>query len=282
MSNENNKTSIADAINAVANGSTEKPQVTQTEIDSVKNIPVSNVGDVINNADLVIDKVDAGADELIKNVNEEVPLPVTLTQRVAVPGIDPSAPKATAQQTKVVQEAAAATMESIKGSGLVTNTAAPASDAMLPELAKAFQVAKMNSSSALKTIVDYARDMHPAQPQTKESIEKSQVRLLNALFTILSAEDENFGIVFKGVLAVVRAHRNEAFKITMIHRGMSTISHSAIDNATMLFLTRLLDTLQIAAGLRDISQVKKQVDMDKLLSAVANVRAKKNLTNFFS
>lgn len=269
MSNENNKTSIADAINAIANGSTEQPAVT-------------NVGDVINNADLVIDKVDAGTDELIKNVNEEVPLPVTLTQRVAVPGIDPSAPKATALQTKAVQEAAGATMESIKGSGLVTNTAAPASDALLPELAAAFQVAKMNSSSALKAIVDYARDMHPAQPQTKESIEKSQVRLLNALFTILSAEDENFGIVFKGVLAVVRAHRNEAFKITMIHRGMSTISHSAIDNATMLFLTRLLDTLQIAAGLRDISQVKKQVDMNKLLSAVANVRAKKNLTNFFS
>ena len=264
--------SIADAINAAANG-TSNEDTSATKVTAV---------DLINKEDVVVGNAGEQVGDLIKNVNEEVPVAVVLTQQAAVAGLNPNAPKATALQTKQVQDSAIATMASIKESGVLVTNTAPASDVLLPELAKAFEVAKMNSTVALKSLVDYAREMHPAKPQTVATIEKNQLRLLNALYTILSTEDENFATVFKGVLAVVRANRNDAFKITMIHRGLSNISHTSIDNDTMRFLTRLIDTLQIASGLRDISQVKKQVDMQKLIGTVANPRAKKNLTNFFS
>ena len=146
----------------------------------------------------------------------------------------------------------------------------------------AFDVAKPQTISALNNILEYCRLMHPGQHQTTQSIEKNQVSLLVSLKSILIAEDTNFNTVFKAVLAIIKVNRNDAFAITMRNRGLNGVSLATIDNVDMRFLTRLIDALHVASGVTDITTVKTLVDMNKLLGAINNVRAKNNLTAFFS
>ena len=202
----------------------------------------------------------------------EKPAPVVLSQSSPVTSV--AAAPAPAPVAKTPEQTSAA--------GVLVKSTAAVAEVQLPEVVAAYKVASMKSSSAIKSLLDYARDMHPAKSQTPSEIEKHQVKLLSALFTILSSEDENFGVVFKAVLAIVKANRKEAFSITMVHRGLNTIGMDVIDNDKMRFLTRLIDALIVASGVNNMSQVKGMVDMTKLLACVANVKANKNLTQFFS
>lgn len=244
---------------------------TTTSQDSDANAAVEKS---LNSTISVADAINAAANGTgVISGEKFVQEPVVLTQRAPVVNAAKAAPVTAA--APVVKAAAPV-------AGVVVKSTAAVADTQLPEVTAALAVAKMQTVPALTAILNYARDMHPAQPQTKDSIEKSQLRLLNALSIILVQEDENFPVVFKAVIAIVKANRNLAFKVTMVHRGMNTVSLATIDNDTMRFLTRLIDVLYVASGMNDVSQVKTAVDMKKLLSSVANVKANKNLTNFFS
>lgn len=164
----------------------------------------------------------------------------------------------------------------------VVKDTAPVVSGKLPEVLKAYEVAKMQTKPALIAIEEYVVDMHPAKAQTAKSIENNQLKLLNALLTIMIAEDTNFNTVFKAVIALAKAHRNTTFSPTMRNRGLNSIELTTIDNNNMRFLTRIVDVLHVTAGVRDVSQVKGLIDMNKLLSSIANVKAKNNLTAFYS
>lgn len=212
---------------------------------------------------------------------------VTLTQRTPVPGVDATAPTPTPEQVAVATATATAAAErvavikTINVDVVVKNTGA-VSDEQLPEVVEAMKVGKPQTQSALHSLLEYVQEMLPARPQTESSIHNSQVKLLTALYTILSAEDENFATIYRGALAIVKAHRNESFKITSRGRGLNSISTGLIDNKNMRFLTRVIDLMVVTAGLTDISKAKEHVDFTKLLDSVTNVRAKQNLTAFYS
>ncbi|HEX9136546.1 MAG TPA: hypothetical protein VF905_06335 [Nitrospirota bacterium] len=208
------------------------------------------------------------------------PVAVTTTQRTEV---QPPVAKAAVVQAPVAKPAASApeVKKTVSTGVTVTDTSAVA-DEQLPEVLEALKVGKMQSNHAMLDILSYVSDMHPAKPQGAASIEANQIKLLNALYTIVISEDTNFAPVFKGVIAIVRRHRNDCFKVTMRNRGLNSVSMASIDNKNMRFLTRLVDTLFVASGLKDMSTVKQHVDMKKLFETVANVRAKQNLTAFFS
>jgi hypothetical protein len=209
------------------------------------------------------------------------PTGVTTTQRTVV---QQPAAKVQGVQTAAAKPATPAPAPVVKtvATGVTVTDTAPVADEQLPEVVEALKVGKMQTNAAMHDILNYVQDMHPGKPQSAASIEANQLKLLNALYTIVISEDTNFATVFKGVIAIVRRHRNDCFKVTMRNRGLNTVSMATIDNKNMRFLTRLVDTLFVASGLKDMSTVKQHVDMKKLFEAIANVRAKQNLTAFFS
>jgi hypothetical protein len=213
---------------------------------------------------------------------------VTLSQRTPVPGVDATAPTPTPEQVAAVTAKATvaaervATINKTVNLDVVVKNTGAVSDEQLPEVVAAMKVGTMQTQSAMHALLEYVQEMLPAKPQTESSIHNSQIKLLTALYTILSAEDENFATVFRGVIAIIKAHRNQAFKITSRSRGLNSISTGLIDNKNMRFLTRVIDLLVVTAGLTDISKAKEHVDFAKLLDSVTNVRAKQNLTAFYS
>lgn len=197
----------------------------------------------------------------------------------------------TAQQTGVKDASkttattpAAAVVTKQVAAATVTNTAAatPASDRDLPEVVAAMKVAKAQTQSALYQVIQYASDLHPGKRVDLKTIEAAQVNLRSNLFTILSAEDVNFKVVYQALLAIVRAHKNNCFAITARNRGLNTISLASLDNKGMRFLTKIVDLLVLTAGTNNLEQVKAHYDFSKLAEWCPNVRIQQNLTSYYS
>lgn len=182
----------------------------------------------------------------------------------------------------VIKERVVAPTPVTANAGPIVKDTSKAVAGVLPEVTKAYEVAKMQSAAALNTIVKYMDAMAPAQPQTAESIRDWQVNFMNSMFTIAIAEDVNFPTVYRAVIALVKKNRDTVFSPTLRNRGLGTMSTGVIDDDKMRFLTRLIDLLYVTSGVANISQVKGQVDMNKFLSAVSNIRAKNNFTAFYS
>lgn len=302
MTNANTATATTDKAVDTSTTNTTTSGDAKGDAQEIKSTDVGNLNDVLGNLTNaavtgnttaeIVDKINDQANGTSGSIAEvaaaavatetkaaEVKVAATggnATQRAAVTKVTP-----VPAQSAVKANVAAAPVAKVTAAPTVTKTGAVAV-AQLPEVVAALEVAKMQSSSALNNILAYVKDMHQGQPQNAASIERNQLKLLSALQTILIAEDENFNVVWKGVLAIFKANRNDAFSVTMRNRGLNTISMATMPNETMRFLTRVVDAMVVASGVNDISQVKSMVDMTKLLSSVVNVRAKQNLTAFFS
>jgi hypothetical protein len=241
---------------------------TKGEQQTITSADVGNVADVLGTTSASTETKTAETTGVTTTQRAPVQQPAA---KVATPVVKPAAPA----PAPVVQKTVAPT-------GVTVTDTAPVADEQLPEVLEALKVGKMQTNAALLDVLSYVSDMHPNKPQSAQSIEANQVKLMNALFTIVISEDTNFKTVFKAVIAVVRRHRNECFRTTMRNRGLNSVSMATIDNKNMRFLTRLVDAVVVASGLRDMSTVKQHVDMKKLFESVSNVRAKQNLTAFFS
>lgn len=239
----------------------------------------------------------------VTSTSSPVPAPVADAPAAAPAPIDPPSapapetPAASGQSTtqlKTIQPAPAkavvaaaepqvapAPVKTIQAGVVVKETAAPTNE-QLPEVAAAMQVGTMQSQTALNQIAEYMRDMHPAKPNNPASIEQHQVKLMYALYTILISEDKNFATVWKAVIALARQHRDGAFKVTARNRGLNSVSLATIDNKMMRFLTRVVDLLAVTSGMNDMSVIKQHVDMAKLLESVTHVKAKQNITAYYS
>lgn len=210
--------------------------------------------------------------------------PVTAQVRKTIPApvAQQSGVKAAAPSTATTPAAAVITKQ--VAAATVTNTAAaaPASDRDLPEVVAAMKVAKAQTQSALYQVIQYASDLHPGKRVDAKTIESAQVNLRSNLFTILSAEDVNFKVVYQALLAIVRTHKNNCFAITARNRGLNTVSLAALDNKGMRFLTKIVDLLVLTAGTNNLEQVKAHYDFSKLAEWCPNVRIQQNLTSYYS
>lgn len=205
----------------------------------------------------------------------EAPVAVSTTQ---LKTIQPAPAKAV---VVAEEKPAPAPLKTIQPGVVVKATAAPA-DETPPEVAAAMKVASMQTQSALAQIQEYMRDMHPAKPNNAKSIEQHQVKLMYALYTALTAEDQHFATVWKAIIAIAKQHRDGAFKVTARNRGLNSISLATIDNKMMRFLTRVIDLLAVQTGINDLATVKQHVDFAKLIESVTHHKAKQNLTAFYS
>lgn len=149
-------------------------------------------------------------------------------------------------------------------------------------LANAMKVAKPQTQMALYQVVEYCEKMKPGVPQTPTSAEGHQKNLMSSLFTILSAEDVNFTVVYEALLAIVRENKQGAFLPTYRNRGLNTATVESIDNRRMRFFTRIVDCLCVNAGVVNLDDVKKHVDFRALLESTPNVAIRNNLTSYYS
>lgn len=149
-------------------------------------------------------------------------------------------------------------------------------------LAEANKVAKPQTQMALYQVVEYCAKMKPGIPQTPASAEAHQKNLMSSLFTILSAEDVNFPVVYEALLAIVRENKSLAFLPTYRNRGLNTATVASIDNRRMRFFTRIVDCLCVNAGTINVDDVKKHVDFAALLESTPNVAIRNNLTSYYS
>jgi len=155
-------------------------------------------------------------------------------------------------------------------------------DRQLPEVVAAMKVGKPESQSALYQVIKYAEDLHPLKRVELPTIERAQADLRVALYTLLSAEDANFKAVFRGLLAIVRAHKGNCFSVTSRNRGLNTVSLQTIDNKNMRFLTKIVDLLVLTAGTNNVEQVKQHYDFSKLAEWCPNQRIQQNLTSYYA
>lgn len=160
--------------------------------------------------------------------------------------------------------------------------AAPATDRDIAEVQEAFAHGEGSMVIGLNQLLEYCSLMAPAKRQTPESSAQNQLQLANALSLILSADDENFRLGIRATLSLFAAHATNCFAPNLRNRGLMAADINIIDNKLMRFLTRIVDALVICAGSKDRRDALKHIDIQKVLSAVPNVRARQNLTAFFS
>lgn len=197
-------------------------------------------------------------------------VPPTAQQQAAAPAVQatPAAPAAPAPAAGVIVQK--------------TTKTEVIDDRQLPEVVAAMKVGKPETQSALYQVIKYAEAMHPLQRVEMPAIERAQADLRVALYTLLSAEDANFKTVFRGLLAVVRAHKNNCFAVTARNRGLNTVSLQTIDNKNMRFLTKIVDLLVLTAGTNNVEQVKQHYDFSKLAEWCPNQRIQQNLTSYYA
>ena len=208
---------------------------------------------------------------------------VTATVRKTIPA--PAAQQQATRDASVQQAPTAAVPQKTVAAGVTvqkTDKSEVVDDRQLPEVLAAMKVAKPQTQSALYQVIQYADDMNPAKRNELKQIEQAQANLRVALYTLLSAEDTNFKVVYQALLAVVRAHSKKCFAITARNRGLNTVSLQVIDNKNMRFLTKIVDLLVLTAGTNDIEQVKQHYDFSKMAEWCPNVRIQQNLTSYYA
>lgn len=168
------------------------------------------------------------------------------------------------------------------GTVIAQDKAAAVDDLNLPEVVEAMRVAKPQVKGALHSLIEYCVEMAPKKSQTTASIEDSQIKLLTALYTLLSAEDTNFKVIYRAVLAIVAANRTGCFSIKLINRGLNGISVVKIDNRNMRFLTRVIDLMVLTVGVKNREQILQHFDLKRLLETSPNVKIGQNLTSYYS
>uniref|UniRef100_A0AAU7PF59 Uncharacterized protein n=1 Tax=Burkholderia phage vB_BgluM-SURPRISE13 TaxID=3159457 RepID=A0AAU7PF59_9VIRU len=214
--------------------------------------------------------------------------PAAVTAQVRKTVQVPQNSNAGARDASTQPTAAAQTAGTVKPAAttgaVVKNTAATAvaDDRQLPEVVAAMKVAKPQTQSALYQVIDYADRLNPGKRVDTKTIEQAQVNLRVALFTILSAEDVNFKVVYQALLAIVRKHKNNCFAITARNRGLNTITLQAMDNKNMRFLTKIVDLLVLTAGTTSVEDVKRHYDFSKLADWCPNQRIQQNLTSYYA
>lgn len=208
---------------------------------------------------------------------------VTATVRKTIPA--PAAQPQATRDASVQQAPTAAVPQKAVAAGVVvqkTDKTEVVDDRQLPEVVAAMKVAKPQTQSALYQVIQYASDMNPAKRNELKQIEQAQANLRVALYTLLSAEDTNFKVVYQALLAVVRAHSKKCFAITARNRGLNSVSLQVIDNKNMRFLTKIVDLLVLTAGTNEIEQVKQHYDFSKMAEWCPNVRIQQNLTSYYA
>lgn len=294
-----------DAANAAAADTAAQKQEQQDNAGDAAKQDTTTSGDAKGETQTVT-KEDVGdvASVLGTDPTKETPTPdvAALTAAAAAAQAAAKPTAVTAQVRKTVQvpqnnTAGAATTKpaaaaapavtptaTVKPAATVTNTAASAvvSDRDLPEVVAAMKVAKPQTQSALYQVIDYADALHPGKRVALKTIEQAQVNLRVSLFTILSAEDTNFKVVYQALLAIVRKHKQNCFAVTARNRGLNTVSLQALDNKNMRFLTRIVDLLVLTAGTNDVESVKKLFDFSKMADWCLNQRIQQNLTTYYS
>lgn len=208
---------------------------------------------------------------------------VTATVRKTIPA--PAAQQQGVRDASVQQAPTAAVPQKTVAAGVTvqkTDKTEVVDDRQLPEVVAAMKVAKPQTQSALYQVIQYASDMNPAKRNELKQIEQAQANLRVALYTLLSAEDTNFKVVYQALLAVVRAHAKKCFAITARNRGLNTVSLQVIDNKNMRFLTKIVDLLVLTAGTNEIEQVKQHYDFSKMAEWCPNVRIQQNLTSYYA
>lgn len=206
----------------------------------------------------------------------------TLTQQAKVVPAPQSVSGGVKDTSLKTTAAVTQTAEKPVENGVVVKSSGIIPVAQLQEVQDAMKVAKAKTQSALNSILEYVDKMDPAKPQSQASIEANQIQLRASLYTVLSAEDENFDIVYKGLLAIVRANAQKCFKITARNRGLNTVTIASLDNKGMRFLTRVLDLLVLTAGTNNLELVKKNYELKRLFEVTGSVRINDNLTAYYS
>lgn len=187
-----------------------------------------------------------------------------------------------AQTTGTTEQPADEQPVSGAGTVVLASAAAPQGDKDLPDVSAAMEKGDAAVQSAVAQLVDYCVAMMPGKPQNQKTLEHHQLVLLNSLYVLLSAEEKQFKLAMRAVLALFKANASKCFSPTARNRGLNQAELGVIDNKNMRFLTRIVDVLAITAGTNQVNSVKKHVDMKKLMEAIPNVRIRQNLTAFYS
>lgn len=209
----------------------------------------------------------------------QLPTSATLDQRLTA---DTGAQGAQGGEAAAAEQPAAEQPAAGGGTVVLQSAAAALGDKDLPDVAAALEKGDAGVKSALSQLLDYCVAMAPGKPQNQKTLEQHQLILLNSLYVLLSAEEKQFKLSMRALLAIFKANASKCFSPTARNRGLNQAELGVIDNKNMRFLTRIVDVLAITAGSNNVSAAKKHVDMKKLMEAMPTVRIRQNLTAYYS
>lgn len=168
---------------------------------------------------------------------------------------------------------------------VVKNTSAATADTKdvdIAEVKEALAVGTPASCAALGQIIQFCDKMHPGKANTPDSRAKQQVILYTSIFTILTQETKNFNKVWRAVVAIVRRHLKTVFSLENINQGVVDIPTSTISQAQMVSFNTLVQMIRSEARGAKPADVLRHVDLNKVIKAVTNVKAREALQRYYS
>ena len=193
--------------------------------------------------------------------------------------------QAKAEQEAAEKAAAAAQTRQLVPGVTVKNVAksdAELKDVDLPEVKEALAVGEPASCAAIGQIIKFCDAMHPGKANTPEKRAEQQVVLHTALFTILTQETKNFNKVWRAVVAIFRRHLKTVFDLRNINEGLVDVPTSKISSAQMAGFNQLVQMIRSEARGAKPSDVLKNVDANKVIKSIANVKAQAALQRYYS
>lgn len=158
--------------------------------------------------------------------------------------------------------------------------AAPAVDhsAFEKKLAKALQSGTAGEKLVISYFQAYIDAMAPGKILDAKKGATNQQSLWRGILTAINNEAD-FDKCFSLMIAFVREHRKGAFADTHAFRFTEQMS---IGVEQIKAFQTVVSIFQIAAGLKDKKDIRKQVDLNKAMTAVFTEAARQRVINFFN
>lgn len=146
------------------------------------------------------------------------------------------------------------------------------------KLAKALQSGTPGEKLVIKYFQDYIDSMGPGKVQDAKKGASNQQTLWRGMFTAINNEAD-FDKCFSLMIAFVREHRKGVFADSHAFRFTEQMS---VGVEQIKAFQSIMGILQIASGLRDKKDIRKQVDLNKAMTAVFKEDARQRVINFFN
>lgn len=130
----------------------------------------------------------------------------------------------------------------------------------------------------VNTFSEYAQAMKPGTPVTIQDITRWQMRLRNAVNTMLKIDARYFSEAMLAVIGIIRENRDGAFSPRMLYRGHPQLR---VSSSELTALQSVLNLLTTSADYNNPRDINDMVDLNVVFGHLNDDEAQNKLTSFY-